>query len=328
MQNVKDVPILFIVFNRPDTTRRVFEAIAEAKPRRLFIAADGPRPHIAGEVENCAETRSILSSVDWECDVSTLFREENLGCKVAVSSAITWFFEQVEAGIILEDDCLPSSSFFPFCAELLERYAHDERIMMIFGDNFQDGIQRGNASYYFSRIFHIWGWATWRRAWELHDMEMGLVSDFREQNIIHDIFTDQNIALHWIEAFTCVRTGIINTWDYPWVYSCLVQHGLSIVPNVNLVSNIGFGSGGSHTTNADSKFSCMDRHEMGKVIHPDYVACNVDADIYEYIDNGVYPYQREMNRRYRRKRVKKARKDLEKIDTAYNQGNVCELRID
>jgi hypothetical protein len=178
MFEICNTPVLFLIFNRPNTTEQVFEAIAKAKPRCLFVAADGPRTDKEGEAEKCQAVRDIIKRVDWDCEVKTLFREQNLGCKEAVSSAITWFFEQVEEGIILEDDCLPSDSFFSFCAELLEKYRDDKRIMMISGDNFQDGIQRGDASYYFSSVPWIWGWATWRRAWRLYDREMQTFPSF------------------------------------------------------------------------------------------------------------------------------------------------------
>lgn len=152
--------VLFLVFNRPETTKTVFEAIRKAKPKRLYIAADGPRKHREGENEKVSSVRQIVTYVDWPCDVKTLFRDENLGCKSAVSGAITWFFNHEEEGIILEDDCLPHPDFFPFCESLLKRYANDERIWVITGNNFQNGIQRGEASYYFSRYNHVWGWAS------------------------------------------------------------------------------------------------------------------------------------------------------------------------
>ena len=151
-------PVLFLVFNRPETTRQVFEAIRTAKPPRLYIAADGPRLEREGERASCEEVRKIALEVDWECDVNTLFRVENLGCKRGPSEGISWFFEHEDEGIILEDDCLPDQSFFSFCEELLERYRNDTRIMAISGNNFQHGRKRTEYSYYFSRYFHGWGW--------------------------------------------------------------------------------------------------------------------------------------------------------------------------
>src|SRR6187402_3370357 len=153
-----DVPILFLVFNRPETTVRVFEKIREIKPQRLFVAADGPREGKEGEKEKCQAVRDlILKNIDWPCEVKTLLRDQNLGCGKAVSSGITWFFEQVDEGIILEDDTLPAISFYNFCKLLLNKYRNEQKIKMISGINFQDGIRRGDASYYFTRLCHIWG---------------------------------------------------------------------------------------------------------------------------------------------------------------------------
>jgi hypothetical protein len=175
--NYNVAPILFLVFNRPETTARVFEAIRNAKPSRLYIAADGPRDFIYNEYAVCAKTREIASRVDWDCDVETLFRAENLGCKAAVSSAISWFFSHEEEGIILEDDCLPCESFFYFTTILLEKYRHDERIAHIAGSNFQDGKKVGDGSYYFSDLYNIWGWATWKRVWKDYDAELRLLDE-------------------------------------------------------------------------------------------------------------------------------------------------------
>jgi len=181
-------PILFLIFNRPDTTQKVFNAIRKAKPKQFFIAADGSPPDREGEIEKCQKSRKIATSVDWDCEVKTLFRDKNLGCKIAISSAIDWFFENVEEGIILEDDCLPHQSFFWFCQELLEYYRNDTRIMHISGDNFQFGRKRGEGSYYFSKYSHVWGWATWRRAWKCFDINMKSFEEFKAENQINSIF--------------------------------------------------------------------------------------------------------------------------------------------
>ena len=179
-------PVLFLVFNRPETTRRVFEAIRTAKPSRLYIAADGPRLEREGERANCEEVRKIALEVDWECDVKTLFRDENLGCKRAVSEGISWFFEHEDEGIILEDDCLPDRSFFSFCKDLLERYRHDTRIMVISGVNFQQGRKRTEYSYYFSIYPHCWGWATWRSAWNcFREDGSQLMEELRRRTLIN-----------------------------------------------------------------------------------------------------------------------------------------------
>jgi len=288
MNDTRNMPILFLIFNRPSTTAQIFSAIAKAKPRNLFIAADGPRPDRDGEVKKCRETRDIIKRIDWECDVKTLFRDENLGCKVAVSSAITWFFEHVEAGIILEDDCLPADSFFFFCAELLERYATDRRVMMISGDNFQDGIQRGDASYYFSRIPHIWGWATWRRAWQLYDVKMSSFPEFLAEGSIKRISNNVDVQNFRLSSFIATYEGRIDTWDYQWVYAIFSCGGLSICPQVNMVTNIGFGEDSTNTANAAHRCASMTRYDIGKaLIHPSFPAGELrvdhEADRYVYL---------------------------------------------
>ena len=186
--NKFNTPILFLIFNRPDTTFKVFEEIRKIKPAKLYIAADGPRPNVIGEEEKCTASRNIIKQVDWDCDVKTLFREKNLGCKIAVSSAISWFFENVEEGIILEDDTFPTQSFFWFCQELLDFYRNDSRIMHISGNNFQLGKIRGEGSYYFSKYNHIWGWATWKRAWRFYDVSLNTFPIFVQRKVIKNIF--------------------------------------------------------------------------------------------------------------------------------------------
>lgn len=179
-----NVPILFIIFNRPETTKAVFHEIRKNQPFQLFVAADGPRREIFEDIENCRKVREIIQLIDWECNVQTLFRDENLGCKIAVSSAIDWFFSQVDEGIILEDDCLPDQSFFPFCQELLEKYRYDAKIMMIGGSNFQFNKNKFEYSYYFSRYFHIWGWASWKRAWQFYDVEMKAWPEIDRKSVV------------------------------------------------------------------------------------------------------------------------------------------------
>jgi len=240
--------VLFLVFNRPDVTAQVFEAIRQAKPPRLYVAADGPRPNRPGEAERCAEVRRIATNVDWPCEVKTLFRESNLGCKRAVSDAITWFFENEPQGIILEDDCLPDPTFFRYCEELLERYRYDQRIGMISGDNFQFGRRRNGDSYYFSKYVHIWGWATWRDRWVgSYDVNMVRWPRVRDEGRVGDLVGDTRQARYWSRVFEEVYQGNIDTWDYQWGFANWVEGRLCILPAHNLISNIGFGVGATHT---------------------------------------------------------------------------------
>jgi hypothetical protein len=276
-------PVLFLIFNRPDTTQKVFNAIRQAKPKQLFVAADGPRPDKEGEIEKCQKARQIATSVGWDCEVKTLFRDKNLGCKNAVSSAIDWFFENVEEGIILEDDCLPSQSFFWFCQELLKYYRNGVRIMHISGDNFQFGNKIGNASYYFSNFGLIWGWATWKRAWRYYDVEMKTFPQLEDEDQIKNIFFDKKMQSYYMKIFVKVYKGEIDTWDYQWLYSRLINGGISVHPNINLVQNIGFGIDASHTKKCDKKI----RNNLTKNIqfplkHPVFKLYNKIADEYIY----------------------------------------------
>lgn len=275
-------PVLFLIFNRPEPTRRVFEQIRLAKPRRLFIAADGPRAHKEGEAQRCQEVRDIVSQVDWECDVKTLFREQNLGCKMAVSSAIDWFFDQVEQGIILEDDCLPSQSFFTFTSELLDKYANDERIMMISGDNFQEGVQRGDGSYYFSKYPHIWGWASWRRAWSKHyDIEMKTFPQYKAENRIAKLFPNPREQKFWMNNFQEVFDNKVDTWDFQWVYAIYSNGGMCIMPNVNMISNIGFNAEATHTKTGGEGSANLQTQEMSHLVHPSKIEIDKAADKFE-----------------------------------------------
>lgn len=277
-------PVLFLIFNRPETTARVFEAIRQAKPRQLFVTADGPRPDKVGEVERCDAARNVVRKVDWECEVWTKFRETNLGLRAAVTSGIDWFFEHVEEGIILEDDCLPSQSFFWFCQEMLGRYRDDERIMQISGNNFLLGRKVFGSSYYFSRLNDIWGWATWRRAWRLYDEEMKTFPQFKEEGRLRDYIDDEDIR-DWLmsyfeEAYSAGRVGGI--WSSRWAYAMCVQNGLTIVPSVNLVANIGFAGDGTHPAKTFRLYATVRCEEMTEMIHHPFVLPDREADAYRF----------------------------------------------
>lgn len=274
-------PILLLTFNRLETTKKVFAAIREVKPTKLYFASDGPRESRANEIEEVKKVRNfLLNSVDWDCEIKTLFQDKNLGCGKAVSTALNWFFESEEMGIILEDDCLPSISFFRFCDELLEKYLDDERIMHISGDNFQDGMIRGNATYYFSKISHVWGWATWRRAWKFYDFEMQSLNNFIEKKIGYNIWKNKRIVNYWIKQFKKVADNKIDTWDYQWNYCLLVNNGLSILPNFNLVENIGFHPEATHTKEIGFKNL---RNEISFPLkHPNFFVPDMKADSYTF----------------------------------------------
>ena len=250
--------VLFLVFNRPDTTRQVFEAIRKAKPPRLYVAADGPRADKAGEAEKVEQVRRIATQVDWDCEVKTLFRDKNLGCRVGVSSAIDWFFENEKEGIIIEDDCLPSQSFFWFCEELLERYRDDMRVMMISGHNVKEQWKSEKYDYFFSNLGGIWGWASWRRSWSKYDIDMKRLDSFVEQDYFSYIFGNYLGKLR-AKNIRSVQTNNIDTWDYQWGFARHVNSGLACVPSKNLIENIGFGIEATHTT---TKQKVVNRYEL------------------------------------------------------------------
>ena len=239
-------PVLFLFFNRPETARKVFAAIREARPERLFLAADGPRDLQPGEVEFCQKTReSVEALIDWPCEVYRLYRNENLGCQKAVSSAIDWFFCQVEEGIILEDDTLPDLSFFRYSETLLERYRHSPEVMHISGNNFQFGRIRGNGAYYGSRFAHSWGWATWRRAWSKYDINMHDFPAIWDPSV-SKCNLPIAIANWWKHNLLLAKEGKCNTWDYQWHYCIMKHQGICLIPNLNLVENIGIGVDATH----------------------------------------------------------------------------------
>jgi len=238
--------LLFLIFNRPDTTKQVFEAIRKAKPPRLYVAADGPRINKPGEMEKVEQVRRIATQVDWDCEVKTLFRVENLGCGKGVSGAINWFFENEEKGIILEDDCLPSQSFFWFCDLLLHRYEDDMRVWQICGFNPLEIFPSENH-FLFSKYGPVWGWASWKRVWRYYDYNISLWPKLKE-NGKYNTFCDNFFESNWrLRVFDDVHSMKINTWDYQWSFTKLVHSGLSIIPSVNLVQNIGFSEEATHT---------------------------------------------------------------------------------
>ena len=276
--------VALLIFNRPDTTARVFEAIAKAKPSKLLVVADGPRPDRLGETDKCAQTRAIINRVDWDCEVITNFSPINLGCKKRVASGLDWIFEKVEEAIILEDDCLPEHSFFRFCDEMLERYRLNERVGMVSGGNLQFGQSRGNASYYFSRYTHIWGWATWRRAWKHYDRDMALWPSFRDEGWLDRVFASQGERDYWKNSFQWVYDGKLDTWDCSWTFAAITHGMLQVVPNVNLISNIGFGPEATHTHVVGIHANMPTQPIVFPMEHPKFVLADEAAD--RYISNN------------------------------------------
>jgi hypothetical protein len=275
-------PVLFLVFNRPDPTRRVFEAIRAARPAKLYVAADGPRAGRERETALCNQVRDIASGVDWPCEVKTLFRDHNLGCKHGVSSGIEWFFNHESEGIILEDDVLPIPTFFAYCDEMLERYRNDERVGMIAGCNLGSNYFRADASYLFSYYCNIWGWASWRRVWQHYDVAMTKWPAWREGNGLAKVSGGKTFfQSHWRRVLDGVHQGNINTWDYQWLFTCWRLGALTVLPAYSQISNLGFGTADATHTTADAPSHVTElivRPLEWPLIHPETVAPELKSD--------------------------------------------------
>lgn len=243
-------PVLLIVFNRPKTAEKVLVSLANIKPKKVYVFADGARMDNAKDIEDCQKVRGLFNNLPWQCEIKKLFQEKNLGSGLGPATAISWFFQNEEAGIILEDDCVPSPDFFKFCAELLEKYKNSNRIMQISGSNFNRGRKWGRASYYFSGYPLNWGWATWRRAWAMYDF---------------------NAAPEEIKN---------HIWDFQWSRAVKKNRGLNIVPNINLISNVGFGDNASHTKQKSWEHGQAAGSIKWPLKHPGFICRNYQADYY------------------------------------------------
>jgi len=276
-----NTPVAFIIFNRPERTRRVFAEIVRANPPRKLVVADGPRNE--QEAASCAETRAIIAEVDWDCEVLTNFSERNLGCKQRVSSGLDWVFRNCEEAIILEDDCLPDPSFFPFCVELLEKYREDKRVSMICGSNFQQGKRRSADSYFFGLHVTAWGWASWRRAWDNYDVEMRGWATLRETSWLADLLVNPVAVKYWRETFDEMLRGNIDTWDYQFFFSWWANNSLAAIADRNLVSNIGFGSEATRTKDELPTLANLKRESMTfPLTHPREIGLNKIADDFSF----------------------------------------------
>lgn len=264
-----NTPILFIIFNRPGVTQIVFEQIRKVQPKFLFIAADGPRKERAGEAEQCEETRKIIKEIDWDCDLKILFRESNIGCAKNVSGAISWFFEHVESGIILEDDCLPQDTFFSFCETMLDYYKNHDKIMAISGYNSQLGIPRSKYSYFFAEIPLVWGWATWKNAWQRFE--------FTVDKIDESVFNTTAKKM-WFPEIEKAYQGKIDSWAYRWIYSFMKNKFLCVYPAVSLINNIGIGGDSTHTHGQRWWYKEIRYGELTNITHPPTITISADAD--------------------------------------------------
>jgi hypothetical protein len=281
MADIDVAPVALFVFNRPHLTAQVYERVRQARPRRLLVVADGPRASRPDDPELCKRTREVVSSPDWPCELLTNFSEANLGCRRRMGSGLDWVFQQCPEAIILEDDCLPSPSFFRFCSEMLRKYRTDTRIMHVSGDNFQDGRHRGSASYFFSRYPLSWGWASWSRAWRHYDINVSSWPAAYREHLLESILDDSREIQHWESIFDSAYRGKIDTWDYQWVYACWRNGGLAIQPNENLVSNIGMGPDATHFKSGHSTLG-IPTGELDQCTHPAAVMRDEEADRYTF----------------------------------------------
>lgn len=287
-------PVVMIIFNRPDTANQVFEIVKKAKPPKLLLIGDGARPNKPGEAEKVEECRKIQHKVDWDCEVLTNFSDTNMGCKKRISSGLDWVFGNVERAIILEDDCKPADCFFRFCDEMLEYYKDDERIMLVSGDNQSPKCQKLEESYYFTKHVHIWGWATWRRAWQKNDTSMKDWPQISASGAFDHLFKNPRYNFYWKQFFNILHDNRVNSWAGPWVYSVWKESALAIAPKHNLITNIGFGKDATHTKSG-SIYAQMQTAELDfPLVHPKYVLADAKLDELEMKqrckDDGRLPY--------------------------------------
>ena len=304
-------PILLIVWRRPQTLRKVINALRPIAPMHLYVACDGPRPDYPDESAKVAATREVIEQeIDWPCRIQRLYSDSNQGCSVGPIRAITWFFDQVEEGIILEDDCIPHPDFFSYCTSLLERHRSDLRVWCISGNCFLSSqlIQSVSQSgYYFSRYTLTWGWASWSDRWRHYDSKLKQWPSLRDSGLLQQIFEDPYEAMYWAEIFdrTYRQREVVTWWDYQWFFSALIRGALTATPVSNLVSNVGFGEGATHTLNPAT--TIHPALPLGSLSHPDFVVRHREADIYTYAHHfggirrrRLRTFQQRINRRFNR----------------------------
>jgi len=264
-----DVAILLLIWKRPELTKRVIGSIREVSPKRIYISSDGPIKNDKNNQKLVTITRDlVLREIDWECKVYTNFSRENQGCKLAVSRGIDWFFDNEEEGIILEDDCLPNIYFYKFCRVLLEKYRNDNRIWTICGNGYQNNNSSSGESYFLSKYVDVWGWATWKRCWKLYDSDIRNWEINRSKNILKNVFHKRKELVFWKNIFDkLLYKGEPDTWDYQWQYACFINSGMSCMPYVNLVENIGFGKEATHTLDIPITAK-LDINKLGKIQFP------------------------------------------------------------
>jgi len=292
-------PVVLFIFNRPESTKKVLDELRKNDLKILYIIADGPRENSNNDIEKCDQARLLCDQIDWDCEVIRNYSQENLGLRKRIISGINWVFEKNEMAIFLEDDCIPNQSFFRFCDELLVKYIDDRRIMAISGDNFQKQKNVLPYSYYFSRYFHCWGWATWKRAWNYYDDSMSLWPILKKERFIQFYFEGhRKSSRYWEKIFQSVYDGKIESWAYRWTYSCWANSGLTILPKTNLVRNFGFGKDGTNTWGG--VMSIPTQELEFPLQHPSYILRNYTADNYSQSTHYSTSFFRRGLRKVRR----------------------------
>jgi len=274
------VPILFLIYNRQKETETVFKCIRDIRPDDMFVVADGPKKENTDDILKCNNTRDVVNNnVDWECNLTKIYRKENMGCKLSVYNGISEFMNKYGYGIILEDDTVPNKSFFKYCEELLEKYKNDERIAVISGDNFIPSKHIKN-SYEFSKYPLIWGWATWKRVWDKYDVSMKEWEHFKKDEMLDSVFDTVEERKYWTNIFNKQYNNEIDAWDYQLSFLCMKNKLLSIYPKYNLVKNIGIGSkDAAHTKKYKREYVKETSELMFPLDHPNDIYINRDNDL-------------------------------------------------
>ena len=280
-------PILLIIWRRTDTLSRLIQSLRPLSPSSLFIASDGPRRSHLEDADQVAAARSLVErEIDWPCSIKTLYSSTNHGCRDGPVRALNWFFDHVDEGIILEEDCIPHPDFLYYCATILDKYRDDTRVWCVCGNNFQSNQWRGDGSYYFSKIPLIWGWATWRRCWKAYDASLSNWPQFRESNLLDGSFADPLARSYWASKWELShRDYEVDWWDYQWVYTCVANGGLCVHPNINLVNNIGTGPEATHTT-GNIIPTPLSQDRLDQINHPSFVLADPAAD--QYLFDNVF----------------------------------------
>lgn len=287
-------PVVLTVFNRPDATARVFERIAQARPPKLLIVADGPRESNLSDIEKCRKVREIVKKVDWPCEVFRNYSDKNLGAKMRIVTGLDWAFSIVEEAIILQDDNLPHPTFFRFCEELLKKYRNNERVAAINGHNLLVGRNKNSYSYYFSLFLQVEGWATWKRFWVNYDVGIKKWPELRDTDWLEKVLGERGIVYdYWKNVFDLMYKEKIQTWDYQLVFAAWIQNSFAAIPRINLVSNIGFGLNKGNNIGRWHKYAGMKTGSMQFPLHHPPVVTEdkkIDKSIAKYAYTFFRPF--------------------------------------